>query len=278
MFGFTQGSDIIEKGKVEISGEAADAFSKRVGRYRAGRLIGSFDFAPVDRLSIEFGARGNAFSIRNVPDLDNRHSGGFGGFSTEIKWQAVKRGPSSPFGLTFVIEPDVTIRDDEAGARGRGVGLETRLALDAEIVPETVFGAVNLLYEIEKFRPRGLRGFNSEGELLAGPPSGPCPTDADDAPETCVAFARRREAERSSLIGVSGALAFQAIPNVFVGAEARYMRSYDGLRLGRFEGQCCLHRPYHLRQAQRKRSNLGRVLNSNSWKVGRCSKSAPGPR
>jgi len=81
MFGFTQGSDIIEKGKVEISGEAVGAFSKRVGRYRAGRLIGSFDFAPADRLSIEFGARGNAFSIRNVPNLDNRHSGGFSGFS-----------------------------------------------------------------------------------------------------------------------------------------------------------------------------------------------------
>src|SRR5215204_6538057 len=180
MFGFTQGSDIIEKGKVEISGEAVGAFSKRVGRYRAGRLIGSFDFAPADCLSIEFGARGNAFSIRNVPNLDNRHSGGFSGFSHRDQWQAVKRGPSFPFGLTFVIEPDVTIRDDEAGARGRGVGLETRLALDTEIVPKTVFGAVNLLYEIEKFRPRVLRRFNSEGELLEGPPSGACPVNADD--------------------------------------------------------------------------------------------------
>src|SRR5829696_2789173 len=86
---------------------------------------------------------------------------------------------------------------------------------DTEIVPKTVFGAVNLLYEIEKFRPRVLRRFNSEGELLEGPPSGACPVNADDAPETCLAVARRREAERSSLIGVSAGTATVLLLAVF---------------------------------------------------------------
>lgn len=75
MFGFTEGTSILEKGKFEISGAGEGAFGKRLGRYRTGGLGGSFAFAPVDGLSIELGAVGNRVSIRDVPGLDNRHGG-----------------------------------------------------------------------------------------------------------------------------------------------------------------------------------------------------------
>ena len=237
MFGFTEGTSILEKGKFEISGAGEGAFGKRLGRYRTGGLGGSFAFAPVDGLSIELGAVGNSVSIRDVPGLDNRHGGGFGGFSAELKWQAIKRGDASPVGLTFIVEPGASFRDAEAGGRGRGVGLEGRIALDAELVPRRLFGGLNLIYELDKFRPRGVNLFNGEAEPLEGVSSGPCqPYAEDDALETCVASARRKSAERSSLLGLSGALAFQINPNVFIGGEVRYLRSYAGLGLNSFEG------------------------------------------
>src|SRR4051795_2341414 len=55
--------------------------------------------------------------------------------------------------------------------------------------------------------------------------------------EPCTAFARRKSAERSSNFGVSGALAFQALPNLFLGAEVRYLRGYEGLALQHFRGE-----------------------------------------
>ncbi|KRD99881.1 hypothetical protein ASE63_10195 [Bosea sp. Root381] len=244
MFGFTQGTSVLGKGRFEISGTGEGAFGRRIGRYRAGALGGTFAFAPLEGLSIEFGATGDAFSIRHVPGLDNRSGGGFGGFSTELKWQAIKRGPASPFGLTFVLEPEVSFRDGDSGERGRGVGLGARIALDAELVPKTLFGALNLVYEIERFRPRGLSLVNGDGEPLEGVPSGPCLADADqDALETCVAAAGRRPAERSSRLGVSGALAFQVNPQMFVGGEVRYLRSYAGFGLNRFEGHALFAGP-----------------------------------
>jgi hypothetical protein len=63
-------------------------------------------------------------------------------------------------------------------------------------------------------------------------------TSVEEAKEDpCTAFARRKSTERSSNFGVSGALALQAFPNVFLGAEVRYLRAYEGLTLQRFRGE-----------------------------------------
>jgi len=47
MFGFTIGTDILEKGHVELSTEAVGSFGKRGGRYRVGSFKNAFAFAPV---------------------------------------------------------------------------------------------------------------------------------------------------------------------------------------------------------------------------------------
>src|SRR4029450_4231476 len=105
------------------------------------------------------------------------------------------------------VEPEVMLRDEESGARGRGGALETRLAFDTEIVPKVLFGGVNLIYGLERFRPRGVDLFNGEGEKLETAPTGPCPSEAEDQDlESCVAFSSRKPAERSSEFAVSGAL------------------------------------------------------------------------
>ncbi len=273
MFGFTKGTSITEKGKFEISSEAEGAFGKRFGRYRAGALGATFAFAPIDRFSFEFGVAGDAFSIRDVPGLDNRNGSGFAGFSTELKWQAIKRGPGSPVGLTFIAEPAMSFRDGDSGERGRGLGLGLRVALDAELIPSRLFGGLNLIYELEKFRPRGRALFNGEGEPLEGVASGPCLPDADDdSLETCVGAARRMTTERSSIWGVSGALAYQVSQNVFLGGEVRYLRSYTGLGLNNFEGHAVFAGPTFYAKLSEKVS----ISAAFSTQVAGKSKATPG--
>jgi hypothetical protein len=233
MFGFTDGTDILEKGKFELTTEIGGAFGKRGGRYRVGSIFDSFTFAPFDRLSVEIGATYNHFSIRGIPVLDNRNRGGLSGLSSEITYQLVKRVDSAPIGVALIVEPGVGFLDQEAGERGRGVGVETRLAFDTALVPRTVFAGLNLIYEAEQFRPRGRVFFNDEGEEIDSALIG---CGSESSSENCPIFSRRAAIKRDSQIGISGALAFQVAQNVFIGAEIRYMRAYEGLGLQKFEG------------------------------------------
>src|SRR5215204_3052584 len=144
IFGFTKGTDVLEPGRYELSAEAGGALGKRGGRYRFGSFTSTFQFAPFERMAVELGATGNRFSIRNVPGLDNRNTSGFGGLSAEIKYQLLKRGPS-PFGLLLIAEPSVGFLDEGTGTRGRSYGIDTRIALDTELIPNTLFGGLNVI-------------------------------------------------------------------------------------------------------------------------------------
>jgi hypothetical protein len=70
------------------------------------------------------------------------------------------------------------------------------------LIPGRLFAALNVSYEPEQTRLRG------SGETL-----------------------------RESTLGIGAALAMQVMPNVFIGAEARNLRHYDGLGLNGFAGQ-----------------------------------------
>jgi len=261
LFGFTTGTDVVEPGHVEVEGEVEGGFGKRFGRYHVDGFRGAFKFAPWEGFNIEPSVTASRFSIRNVPGLDNRSFTSFGGGGVEFRWQLLKRGPS-PFGLTLLAAPHMGLLEEDTGVRGRSQGLETRLLVDTAVIPNSLYGAFNVIYEIDKFRPRGARLFSSEGEELAvplapcvaGPPKvnttfadpedhgenaggGPEAVTTAEAQEACTAFARRKSAERSSRFGFAGALAFQAFPNVYLGAEVRYLRAYEGLTLQHFRGE-----------------------------------------
>ena len=53
----------------------------------------------------------------------------------------------------------------------------------------------------------------------------------------------RTPAERESTLGISAAVAYQPVPNLFVGAEVRYLRQYEGLDFKAFEGHALLIGP-----------------------------------
>jgi hypothetical protein len=73
---------------------------------------------------------------------------------------------------------------------------------DRELIAGRLYGAFNIEYEPVQTRLRG------SGEVL-----------------------------RDSTFGVGAALAMQVMPNVFIGAEARNLRHYEGLGLNTFAGQ-----------------------------------------
>ena len=222
LFGFTEGSDVGDPGELEGSIDTTGRFGRRGGRYRVVSPTLEVEYTPVERFSLSLDATFDRYWIRNVPDFENRNTGGPSQLSTQWRYQFVKRDPS-PVGLTLSLEPQLGFFDQDTGERARRTALEAVLSLDTALVPERVFGAVNLTYEAERVRPKGFIGLGRDLE------------EVDPSDPTAVAVVRS-PAERQSTIGISGAVAFQAVSNLFVGAEARYLRQYDGLDLKTFEG------------------------------------------
>lgn len=222
LFGFTTGSDIGDPGDLEGSVETKGRFGRRGDRYHVFSPTLEAEYTPAEQFKLAFAATFDRYAIRNVPDLENRDTGGLSQLSTALSYRLLKRDPS-PVGLTLTVEPQLGFLDQDSGERARRTAVEARLSLDAALVPERLFGAVNLIYEAERVRPRALVGLDPEFNQI----------DALDAAAVAVVHA---PSERESTIGISGALAFQVVQDLFLGAETRYLRKYEGLDLGSFQG------------------------------------------
>ncbi|HEY0354259.1 MAG TPA: hypothetical protein VGC68_11570 [Enterovirga sp.] len=201
LFGFTTGTDIGLEGEKEVSVETNGRFGKRGGDYRSFDHKLEFEFTPTQFMQFELGVLGASHRIRDVPGLDDRNSTSFAGLSGEFRYLLIGRGPGSPFGLTFSVEPEWARIDDTTGERVRKFETELKLSADTEIVPNRVYAAVNALYE-----PEWVRAY---GERL----------------------------DRESKVGLSTAVAFRLTPETAIGAELGYFRAYEGLGLRKFEGQ-----------------------------------------
>jgi hypothetical protein len=201
LFGFTLGSDTDEAGAKGVAIENVVRTGKRAGAYRALGSKLEFAFAVTDDFSLSMSALGDCHRIRDVPEFDDvRRRCAFNGIGGEVRWRFLNRN-TGPFGLTLHLEPSFARFDEESGKVGRKLGSENKLIFDRELVPDTLFGAVNLLYEPERMRER---------------------------------FALNTE--RGSVGGVAGALALRVSPIAFVGAEVRYLRAYEGLAFRRYQG------------------------------------------
>ena len=202
IFGFTAGSDTGDANGKGVSSEATPRTGKRIGAYRALGTKAEFGFGVTDDFNMSFSALGDCHRIRNVMDFDDvRGRCGLNGVGAEVRWRLLNR-KTAPFGLTLHAEPSFARFDESSGQVGRKIGSENKIILDKELIPDTLFGAVNLLYEPERFRER-----------LVIP------------------------AERGSVGGVAAALSHRVSKTTFVGGELRYLRAYDGFALNRFSGQ-----------------------------------------
>jgi hypothetical protein len=200
LFGFTEGSDIGEQGEQSIEFENTAAFAKRGGRYGAVEQEVEYESVPTQNFGYELSAHSTGHDIKGVDGLGDLSGVNFSGLSTELRYLVIGRGPGSPFGLTFIAEPEWERIDGEDGTRTTDFSATFRIAVDTEIVPNHVFAAVNLIYTPEIAR--------SPGESW----------------------------ERASQFGATAALASRLTSKITVGGEVEYYRAYDGLAFRTFDG------------------------------------------
>jgi hypothetical protein len=197
LFGFTIGSDVGEVGERELEGSVTGRFAKRTGSYDAASSTMSAEFVPIPNLRTEFTGAVVSYDITGVTGLADQRYTSFGGLSVDIRYRLLDRATAS-FGFAIGAEPHWGRADDVTGEPASQYGVDFVAAADWEVIPDRVVAAFNLLYQPETMRSK-VTGTWSQ-EFTAG-----------------VAFA----------------VMAQVHSGIFVGGEARYLRKYDSLGLGR---------------------------------------------
>ncbi|KMO33936.1 hypothetical protein VQ03_24105 [Methylobacterium tarhaniae] len=200
LFGFTEGSDLGVPGEAELEWETTGRLGKRLGRFLAVDSGLALKMPLTGDFRLAPGVTFNAYDIGSPGD-PVRTTGGFNGGFLETRLRLLDRR-ESPFGLTLSIVPAYGTVDGGSGVGARSFGTDVALLADRELIPGTLVAAVNLGFAFSTTR-----------------------------------LPARDERVLGSGIEVAGALAYQVRPGLFVGAEARYARTYEGLALDRLAGQ-----------------------------------------
>ncbi|MBV9054245.1 MAG: hypothetical protein JO196_17775 [Hyphomicrobiales bacterium] len=201
LFGFTTGSDIGEEGEKSVEFESTAAFGKRHGSYRMIEQEFEFESVPAQFFAYELSAHVINHSSDEVEGLDNVHRTQFSGFSTTLSYLIIGRGPGSPIGLAFSVEPEWARVDGTSGVRTRDFSTAFKLIADTEILPNKLYAAVNALYQPDMGK--------ASGDLAWS---------------------------RTATAGVTGALAYRVAPKVTVGGEMEYYRAYEGFGFRSLDG------------------------------------------
>ncbi len=201
IFGFTQGSDIGAEGEKAIELETTAAFQKRGGRFSSVEQEIEFEHVPTQFFAYELSAHGLMVSTHGVEGVDDRNRTGFSGLSAKGTYLILGRGPESPIGLSLSIQPEWARIDGTSGLGTRAYSTSFTLNADTEIIPNRLYAAANLSYAPQASK--------QEGDMFW---------------------------DRTSTLGVTGALAFRITPRIALGGEVEYYSGYDGLFLQNYTG------------------------------------------
>ena len=201
MFGFTEGSDIGAVGEKELETDSIGRFGRAGGSYSsvATALEAKYTFTEYFRVSAA--ATVSFYDITGVNGFDDRRQTALQSFSIDARLRLLDR-ERAPVGLTIGIIPHWGLKDEVSGASADQYHTEFLLIADRELMPDRLFGAINVSYEQERTRLR-----------------------------------LSDETAHDSALGLTAALAAQVMPGMFVGAEVRNLRHYEGLGLSQFAGQ-----------------------------------------
>jgi len=200
MFGFTEGSEIGEKGSREMELSTYGRLGKATGRYSAFSTATSGKFTILDDFRISPGISVLRHDIGGLPGMADRSAFAFEGVSLEMKYRVLRRA-DAPFGFTLGAMPAWAYTDAATGARTREFGTLVSALFDKELVANRVVGAVNFTYETSLSRAAGVTGWN-----------------------------------RASAVGASAGLTTRIVGSLFMGGEVRYARASGGSFLNSFAG------------------------------------------
>jgi hypothetical protein len=200
IFGFTEGSGIGLEGEKEFSPESVINFGKRDGHYAVDQTKLEYEFTPNQYIQIELGPIVAYYDISGVTGLDDMNAVRFSGFFGELRYLLIDRTSTQPLSVTLSVEPEWHAFDETSGAGVVNYGLESRVNADLELIANRLYLGGNLLYEPETTR----------ADLGVW--------------------------QQESTLGESIALAYRIHPKVTIGAEAWYLRHYEGLWFNTFTG------------------------------------------
>ena len=237
MFGFTEGTDIGTPHQAEAELETIGAFGRAAGTYNTQWLTASLKYPLSEQFRIAPAITFARFDISGVPDFDDRNQVALNRLWLEFRYHPFNR-ETSLFGLTFVAAPFVGFVDDVTGAPADAWGGVLLAAVDRALIPERLYAALNLVYDFERVRDYGT-GLMTD----------------------------------SSTLGMSAAGSTRLEPWLYVGAEARYLRAFDGLAFGNLVGQAVYVGPVFY-MTLGKGASLSGAWNIQAW--GQTTGVAPG--
>jgi len=208
IFGFTEGADTERAREKEIENDLQGRLAKRAGTYTALQNKSEFEYGVTDNLLVEFGLFSSYHWIKDVPDFEDRNGGRFDGAFAEVKYRLLDRRVHG-FGLAFSVEPEWHLYSELTGRRESSYAVELKLYADKELIPGKLFIAGNLAYEPEAVLAKKF--------------------DADTGQFT--------KWERESGFQAAGAISGAVTSQLFLGAELRYLATYDGSFLNHLEGR-----------------------------------------
>jgi hypothetical protein len=201
IFGFTLGSDTEPKGARGLAKETVFRLGKDYGStYGAVNKKLEFAFGITNDLSVSLAILAAHYTIQNNPHFDEAKHTLFNGIGGEVHYRLLNR-VNHAFGLTLHLEPSLAFSDETSGQRALKWGAENKLIFDKELIKDKLFGAFNLLHEIEYVKEKG-----------------------------------QDQWERGTKIGFGLAGSYQFKENIFLGGEMRYLRAYEGFALNSYLG------------------------------------------
>src|SRR5262249_15988543 len=197
-----------ERGKKKFENDTVGRLGKRSGTYTALQNKSEVEFGVTDNVLVEFGLFGSYHRIQDVPDFDDRNGARFDGAFAEVKYRFLDRDVHG-FGMAFSVEPEWHRYSELTGRFENSYAVEFKLYADKELIPGRLFIAGNLVYEPEA--------------VLA----------KEFDPDTGQFTKWERESTFQALGAISGAVT----PDLFLGAEVRYLAHYEGSFLNHLQGR-----------------------------------------
>jgi hypothetical protein len=201
LFGFTEGTDIGAAGDTDVELDSTSRSGRQGGSFANATSELEFKYTAFRNFRISAAATLAYYDITGVTGLEDRRLAAMQSVSFDARFQILDRD-RSPFGMTLSLSPHWGFVDETSGVRTDHFGVEVLLSADREIISDRLFGGMNLLFDTDRTR------------LISGGQVAQEPT-----------------------LGAGTAIAAQVAPGVWIGGEARYLRSYEGAGLKIFSGQ-----------------------------------------
>jgi hypothetical protein len=201
IFGFTSGADIGVPGEQAVEFETTTASARRGGHYSNIEQEVEFEHVPTSWFGYELSAHGTSHAITGVEGLGDIHRTTFSGLSADLRFALVDRVPGSPIGLTFEVEPEWERVDGTSAGYTANYSTGFTLIADTELIPNRLYGAINVNYTPEIDRPAGSLAWQGV-----------------------------------SSTGLTGAIAYRIAPKITIGDELEYYRAYNGALFNSFDG------------------------------------------